>query len=44
MMGQYQQQIEDYLDCVSKIYNTRSPIPYGLHQSQLACFDCSCNA
>ena len=39
MMGQYQQQIEDYLDCVSKIYNTRSPIPYGLHQSQLACFD-----
>ena len=34
-MGQYQQQMEDYLYCVNRIYGARSPIPYGLHDSQL---------
>lgn len=34
-LGQSQQQMEDYLACVSRIYNARSAIPYGLHQTQL---------
>ena len=34
-MGQCQQQMEDYLSCVNRIYGMRSPIPHGLHDSQL---------
>ena len=32
---QAQQQMEDYLTCVSRIYGNRSMIPFGLHKSQL---------
>ena len=29
------QQMEDYLSCVNSIYNKRSPIAHGLHDTQL---------
>ena len=32
---QAQQQMEDYLSCVNRIYGNRSMIPFGLHNSQL---------
>lgn len=37
-LGQSQQQMEDYLACVNRIYNSRSAIPYGLHHTQLVPF------
>lgn len=34
-LGQAQYQMESYLSCVSSIYNNRSAIPDGLHDTQL---------